>query len=67
MPTGMNPLPQFIQPHLTIDDFTKQTVPLIGTNGDEIQSCGGVIISFQPNRSPMMFVRVIFHGIYQFI
>lgn len=63
LPIGMDQVPQYIQTHFTTDNFTEQTLPLMGTDGDEIRTGSSVIIALQPNGSPVMFIRVIFHAI----
>jgi hypothetical protein len=34
---------------------------LIGAEGDEVRPSSGVVMTFEVNRTPFMFVRVVFH------
>jgi hypothetical protein len=63
LPDRSHPLPQFIQPHFPIHHLSKPTDPIACTNGNEIGSWGGIIVSFEANRSSMVNIRVVLHGI----
>jgi hypothetical protein len=64
VPTGINPFAKFVQLHFTVNDFAKQALPLVGADRNKVRAGGGVIVSFQADRSPVMFLRIIFHEFY---
>lgn len=42
--------------------MTKETLPLVGAEGEEIGTGGGVVVPFEANGAPIVVIRVIGHG-----
>ena len=54
-----------VQNHFVIFDFTEQAITVLRTNGDEIQTFRGIIVTLQANGAAVMdFWVVVGHGIF---
>ncbi len=59
LPTSIGNFSSLVQDHVAINNFPKQAFPVVGTNGNEIQSLPGVIVPFQSDAFSVMYVRVV--------
>src|SRR5690606_7559325 len=50
---------QFIYNHFTVFYMAKPTNPVLTTNGNKIQSCLRIIISFKAYAAAMMFLQIV--------
>jgi hypothetical protein len=64
VPCRLHHPPGVIQQHFAAYDIPEETRMILRADGDEIRPGLGVIIIHQPDGSPMMFLRVIFHRLY---
>jgi hypothetical protein len=51
----------FVQHHLALDNLAEEALPALSANCDEIRASACVVITAQPNRSPMMYPRIVCH------
>ena len=51
------------QTRFTVDDIGKETGAIAGTDGQEVGAGLGVVIIAQPDRAPVMPVRIVSQGI----
>ena len=50
-----------VQQHLAIHDFTKKAGALLCDDGHEIRPCLGIIVFIQTDRTPVVFLWIVFH------
>ena len=53
---------EFIQTHIPVDNIPKQAFPIVCADGYEIPSRLGIIVSFQTDGTPMVDLKIVFHG-----
>ena len=49
------------QYYVTIGNASKQAMVILSADSDEINTCPGIVMPFQPNGSTMMNIRIKFH------
>jgi hypothetical protein len=60
-PPAFDHPPGLVRPHLPVHHIAEKAFPPLRHNGDEIGAGLGVIVPFQPDRTAVVFVRIVFH------
>ncbi len=58
-PAGIGNFSGLVQNHFTINNLPKQAFLIVGANGNKIQSCLRIIVSFQADAFAVMNVRIV--------